>query len=276
MGEIAQYSEKTFESIKHVTDDGEEFWTARELQEVLEYSKWGNFKKVIDKAKEACINSNIELNYHFADVSKTIQMPKNATKEIEDILLSRYACYLIVQNADPRKKVVALGQTYFAVKTREKELDDFKSMTEDDRRIDLRYSIKNFNKKLAEAADNAGVINFGKFQNYGYRGLYNGENAKDIKTRKGLKKNDDILDHMGATELAANYFRITQTEEKLINDNIKGEDKANITHFNVGRKVRKTMIEISGKAPEELPAPNKSIKQIEKEKKKKQLTTNED
>lgn len=272
MKEIIHYNEKTFESIKHLTDDGEEFWTARELQEVLEYSKWGNFKKVIDKAKEACINSDVNVDYHFADVGKTIKMPKGATKEINDIILSRYACYLIVQNSDPRKKVVALGQTYFAVKTREKELDDFKNMAEDDRRIDLRYSIKNFNKKLAEAADNSGVVNFGKFQNYGYRGLYNGENAKDIKARKGLKKNDDILDHMGATELAANYFRITQTEEKLINDKIKGENKANITHYNVGKKVRKTMIEISGKAPEELPTPTKSIKQLEKEKKKKQLT----
>jgi DNA-damage-inducible protein D len=275
MSEITGYNEKTFENIKHVTDEGEEFWTARELQVVLEYSKWGNFNKVIDKAKEACINSDVNVNYHFADVSKTIKMPKNATKEIDDVILSRYACYLIVQNSDPRKKVVALGQTYFAVKTREKEIDDFKNNTEDGRRLELRHSIKGFNKRLADAASGAGVINFGKFQNYGYRGLYNGEDAKGIKARKNLSKNEDILDHMGATELAANYFRITQTEEKIINDNIKGEDNANITHFNVGRKVRKTMIEISGKAPENLPTPEKSIKQIEKEQNKKQLPEKE-
>ena len=267
---IQNYNESIFENIKHYTEDGVEFWYARELQAVLEYKKWGNFVKVIEKAKDACKTAEQSLSEHFADVGKTIAMPKGATKIIEDLMLTRYACYLIVMNGDPRKKTIALGQTYFAVQTRKQELEDdeFRTMTEDERRLHLRNDVKGFNKKLANAAQDAGVQNFGKFQNYGYRGLYNGETAADIKARKGLKKGQDILDHMGSTELAANYFRITQTEEKLRREQIKGEENANITHFRVGQKVRQTIAELGGTMPEDLPTPEKSIKQIEKEQKK--------
>ena len=267
---IQNYNESIFENIKHYTEDGVEFWYARELQAVLEYKKWGNFVKVIEKAKVACKTAEQSLSEHFADVGKTIAMPKGATKIIEDLMLTRYACYLIVMNGDPRKKTIALGQTYFAVQTRKQELEDdeFRTMTEDERRLHLRNDVKGFNKKLANAAQDAGVQNFGKFQNYGYRGLYNGETAADIKARKGLKKGQDILDHMGSTELAANYFRITQTEEKLRREQIKGEENANITHFRVGQKVRQTIAELGGTMPEDLPTPEKSIQQIEKEQRK--------
>lgn len=267
MSDIINYSEKTFEDIKHLTDDGVEFWYARELQIVLGYAKWEKFQNVIEKSTIACENSKNAVPHHFLHVGKMVKAGISE-KDIGDIQLSRYACYLIVQNGDPRKKVIALGQTYFAVKTRQQELSEFKNLDEDDRRLELRGTIKGFNKKLAETAYNAGVNNFGRFQNFGYRGLYKGETAADIKERKGLKKNEEILDNMGATELAANYFRITQTEEKIRNEQISGEDKSNDTHYKVGKTVRKTMIEISGKAPEELPLPEKSIKQIDKEKRK--------
>lgn len=263
---IEKYNENIFESIKHINEYGDEFWFARELQEVLGYKEWRNFYKVIEKAITACQGSEIPVSEHFVEVNKTIEMPKSATKSIVDLLLTRYACYLIVQNGDPRKKNIALGQTYFAVKTRQQELDDFKNLSEDDRRLELRQSVKGFNKKLFDAAQGSGVVNYGKFYNFGYKGLYNGETAQDIKARKGLNPKDDILDYMGATELAANYFRITQTEEKLRNDkSINTEDKANLTHYVVGKKVRQTMLEISGTAPEDLPTPEKSIKQLEKE-----------
>lgn len=263
------YTEKIFEEIKHIDENGDEFWYARELMGILEYLKWGNFIKVINKAKLSLKNTDITESKHFADVGKTIQMPKNATKEISDIKLTRYACYLIVQNADPRKKSVALGQQYFAIQTRKQELaeTDFEELSEDDRRLKLREDVKDFNKKLAKEAKNVGVQNFGKFQNFGYKGLYNGETADDIKKRKNLNEKEQILDHMGSTELAANYFRITQTEERLKKGDIQGEDKANNTHFNIGKKVRETMIEISGTKPEELSTPEKSIKQLQKENK---------
>ncbi|WP_312071861.1 DNA damage-inducible protein D [Anaerotignum propionicum] len=269
MENIENYSETIFESIKHINEFGDEFWYARELQEVLEYKQWRRFNDTIERAKIACEVSEIPVFEHFAEFGKTIQMPKTAVKEITDYMLTRYACYLIVQNGNPRKKAIALGQTYFAVKTRQQEITEFKNLSEDERRLELRNSVKGFNKKLFDAAQGSGVINYGKFYNYGYKGLYNGETAQDIKYRKGLNKKDDVLDYMGATELAANYFRITQTEEKLRNDNtINTEDKANLTHYNVGQKVRKTMLDISGTAPEDLPTPEKSIKQIEREHRK--------
>lgn len=269
MESIKKYNENIFESIKHTDKYGDEFWFARELQEVLEYKQWRRFNEVIEKAKISCEVSEIPVSDHFAEVGKLVDIGSNTTREIQDYMLTRYACYLIVQNGDPRKKSVALGQTYFAVKTRQQELSDFSTLTEDERRLELRQSVKGFNKKLFEAAQGSGVTNYGKFYNYGYKGLYNGETAQDIKKRKGLKSNDDVLDYMGATELAANYFRITQTEEKLRKDEtINTEDKANITHYNIGKKVRETMLEISGTAPEDLPTPDKSIKQLEKEHKK--------
>ena len=271
MADLEKYSEQIFEDVKHIDENGIEYWYARELQEVLEYKEWRNFLKVIDKAKEACENAGNIVSDHFVDVNKMINLGKGAERYIDDYKLTRYACYLIVMNGNPRKKVIALGQTYFAVQTRKQEVEDFQNLSEDLRRIRLRADVKGFNKKLAATAQNAGVENFGKFQNYGYRGLYNGETAADIKRRKKLKKNQDILDHMGSTELAANYFRITQTEEKLRKENIQGEDKANNTHYKVGKIVRKTIKEIGGTMPEDLPTPEKSIKELNKEYKNKEL-----
>lgn len=269
MDNIKKYNENIFESIKHTDEYADEFWFARELQEVLEYKQWRRFNEVIEKSKISCEVSGIPVSDHFAEVGKLVDIGSNTTREIQDYILTRYACYLIVQNGNPRKKNVALGQTYFAVKTRQQELLDFNTLADDERRLELRQSVKGFNKKLFEAAHGSGVTNYGKFYNYGYKGLYNGETAQDIKKRKGLKSNDDVFDYMGATELAANYFRITQTEEKLRKDEtINTEDKANMTHYSVGQKVRKTMLEISGTAPEDLPTPDKSIKQLEKEYKK--------
>ncbi len=269
MGSIKEYQEKIFEEIKHINEYNEEFWYARELQKVLEYKEWRNFKLVIGKAIQACENSQNSSLDHFVDVNKTIPMPKGATKEIEDIMLSRYACYLIVQNGDPRKEVIALGQTYFAVKTRQQELiDDYDRLSEDQKRLAIRNEMINHNKSLAEAADMAGVktpLEYAIFQNYGYMGLYGGLKAKDIHKKKGLKKNEKILDHMGSTELAANLFRATQTDEKLRRENVQGKAEANKTHYEVGKTVRKTIQELGGTMPEELPTPEKSIKAIEKE-----------
>ena len=266
--DIEKYNQKTFEDIKHIDNNGIEYWLARELQEVLDYKEWRNFLKVIDKARTSVEISDINILDHFVDVNKIVKAGATS-KNIGDIMLTRYACYLIVQNGDPRKKMIALGQQYFAIQTRKQEIEekDFEELSEDKRRLLLRSDVKGFNKKLAKAAQNCGVENFGRFQNAGYKGLYDGETAADIKQRKNLKKNEDILDHMGSTELAANFFRITQTEERLKKGDIKGQEKADTTHYNIGKKVRETMKEISGVLPEELPTPEKSIKQIEKEKK---------
>lgn len=271
MSDLEKYSEQIFEDIKHFDENGTEYWFARELQEVLQYKEWRNFLKVINKAKDACENAENTVSDHFVDINKMINLGKGAERIIDDYKLTRYACYLIVMNGNPRKKVIALGQTYFAAQTRKQEINDFQSLSEDLRRIQLRDDVKGFNKKLAATAQNAGVNNFGKFQNYGYRGLYDGETAADIKKRKKLGKNQDILDHMGSTELAANYFRITQTEEKLRKENIQGEDNANNTHYKVGKIVRKTIKEIGGTMPEDLPTPQKSIKELKKEYEKKKL-----
>jgi DNA-damage-inducible protein D len=259
------YSETIFESIKHIDENGIEYWYARELSRVLEYKDYRNFLVAIYKAMEACQNSGNDVLHHIGETTNMITVGKGAQRKIDDYKLSRYGCYLIIQNANPDKEIVALGQTYFAIQTRRQEIQDFESLNEDGRRIELRNTVKGFNKKLADTAQNAGVNNFGKFQNSGYKGLYNGETASDIKSRKKLKKSHDILDYMGATELAANYFRITQTEEKIRSEIIQGEENACDTHFEVGMKVRKTMIDISGKAPEELPTPTKGVQQLEKE-----------
>jgi DNA-damage-inducible protein D len=270
--DVNNYNENVFESIKKINEYGMEYWTARELATVLEYTKWNNFVNVIEKAKDACKNSKNSILDHFADVGKMIDLGKGATREIEDLILSRYACYLIVQNADPSKEIVALGQTYFAIRTRESELnEEFQHLTEDARRVAIRKELAQHNKMLADAAKDAGVSDnqeYAIFQNYGYMGLYGGLKAQDIHKRKGLKKSQKILDYMGSTELAANLFRATQTEEKLRREKIKGKQKANATHLEVGKKVRQTIKELGGTMPEDLPTPEESVVQIENKNKK--------
>lgn len=254
------YTESLFESIRHVNKYGQEFWYARDLQIALEYTEWRNFCKVIEKAKEACRGSNNAVSDHFVDVNKIVNAGATS-KDIGDIQLSRYACYLIVQNGDPRKKVIALGQTYFAVKTRQQELiENYENLSEDQKRIAIRQEMKEHNKMLVAAAKDAGVettLDYAIFQNYGYMGLYGGLKASDIKERKGLKKSQDILDYMGYEELAANLFRATQTEAKLRRENIQGKQEANKTHFEVGKKVRDTIKDLGGTMPEDLPTPEK-------------------
>ena len=262
-----------FEQIKHSNDIGQEYWSARELFKVLEYIKWDKFLNVISKAKEACKNSGLEPNDHFPRMEKLVEIGSGAMRDIGDLNLTRYACYLIIQNADPSKEVVALGQTYFAFQTRKAELIDeaFEQLeTEDEKRLFLRREMAEHNKQLADAAKAAGVIQpweYAVFQNHGYMGLYNGLGAKEIHTKKGLKKSENILDHMGSTELAANLFRATQTEEKLKREQIKGKQKANQTHYEVGKKVRQTIKELGGTMPEDLPT-HQSIKKVETKKQK--------
>lgn len=273
MANIENYSDATFERIKHINGYGQEFWYARELARVLEYKDFRNFEQIIFKAMDACKNSGNDITDHFGEVTEMVEIGSNAQRGFPSYMLSRYACYLIVMNADPRKQVVAVGQTYFAVKTRQQELvDDYDRLTEEQKRLAIRNEIKTHNKSLAEAAQMAGVetsLDYATFQNYGYMGLYGGLKAQDIKRRKGLKKSQDILDHMGSTELAANLFRATQTDEKLRRENIQGKDAANQTHFEVGAKVRQTIAELGGTMPEDLPTPEKSIKQIAREQEKK-------
>jgi len=263
-----------FEKIKHFTDEGIEFWYARELQSVLGYAKWERFSNVIEKAKMACENSKNAVQDHFPGVGKIVQAGI-LSKSVEDYQLSRYACYLIVQNGVPRKEVIALGQTYFAVKTRQQELiDGFDQLTEDQKRLAIRREMIEHNKSLAEAAKMAGVEtpkDFAIFQNMGYQGLYGGLGMKQIHARKKLKKSEKILDHMGPTELAANLFRATQTDEKLRSNKVVGKVKANETHYTVGCKVRKAIEDIGGTMPENLPTPEKSIKQIEQEQAKRNI-----
>lgn len=264
-----------FEKIKRMSEDGYEFWSARDLSKLLEYTQWRNFENVISKAKISCENNNEKIENHFADVSDMVEIGSGAEREIEDVRLSRFACYLIIQNADPSKKIVALGQAYFAVKTRQKELIDIEEKKlieseENQKRLFLREEMKKHNKYLAEAASDAGVkepIDYAIFQDYGYKGLYGGLGNKDIHAKKGLKKSQQILDHMGSTELAANLFRATQAEEKLRRENVKGKQKANQTHFEVGQKVRQTIKDLGGTMPEDLPT-GEAIKKIEREERK--------
>ena len=267
-----------FEQIKEVDDSGNEFWGARKLAKVLEYTDFRNFMSVVAKAKKACEKSDQLIENHYVDFNEMVSIGSGAERSMSSVKLSRYACYLIVQNADPSKKVVALGQTYFAVQTRMQEIqqmDDYNQLsTEDERRLFLRNEMKKHNLQLADAAKNAGVIQpfeYAVFQNHGYMGLYGGLGAKQIHAVKGLKKSQQILDHMGSTELAANLFRATQTEEKLKKDKIKGKVKANKTHFEIGKKVRKTIEEIGGTMPEDLPTAD-SIKKLEKAKEPKKIS----
>lgn len=275
--EIVEHHHQTFESIKQVDEDGSEYWLARQLAPLLEYLQYRNFQPVLAKAKESCKKSGHDSDDHFADVRNMVDIGSGARRRIPDVRLSRYACYLVVQNGDPSKPVIANGQTYFAVQTRRQELSDeerFEGASEDDRRIILRGELKMHNNALSAAANDAGVetpLDYAIFQDHGYRGLYGGLTAKGIHQRKGLKKSHQILDHMGSTELAANLFRATQTEEKLRRDNVQGKGRANATHNEVGKKVRKAIEDIGGTMPEDLPTPDTSIQQLERLKKRAEL-----
>lgn len=259
---------KTFESIKHTSNDGNEFWYARELATVLEYVEWRNFAKVLNRAMLACKNSGYQTSDHFVEVNKIVEAGVSS-KPVIDFKLTRYACYLIVQNGDPRKEVIALGQTYFAIQTRRQEVADyFNLLDEDNKRLVIRGDIKQWNQMLAESAHNAGVISdeeYAAFQNAGYMGLYGGLKVEDIHKKKGLKKSDRILDYMSSPELIANLFRISQTEEKLKKDKVATADAANEIHFIVGKEVRGTIERVGGTMPEDLPVPSKSISSIERE-----------
>jgi DNA-damage-inducible protein D len=263
---------KSFEAIKHLSEDGHEFWYARELAMALEYVQWRNFTKVLDRAKLSCENSGYAIADHFAEVSKIVEAGATS-KPVVDFMLTRYACYLIVQNGDPRKEVIALGQTYFAIQTRRQEVADyFNQLDEDNKRLVIRGDIKQWNQMLAEAAHNAGVMSdedYAAFQNAGYMGLYGGMKVEDIHKKKGLKKNDRILDFMSSTELIANLFRISQTEEKLKKDKAATADAANEIHFIVGREVRGTIERVGGTMPEDLRTPSKSISDVERNQLKK-------
>ena len=259
-----------FDSIKQLDDEGNEYWYARDLQGVLEYSEWRNFYKIIEKAKNACKASGHAVQSEFVDVNKLVDVGANLQRSIQDIVLSRYACYLIAMNGNPRKEVIALAQTYFAVKTHEQE--QLELQKEDSLRLQIRQDIKEHNISLAEAANQAGIKepkDYAIFQNEGYKGLYGGLGVKQIHAKKGLKKSHKILDHMGSTELAANLFRATQTDEKLRREGIKGKENANKVHHDVGAKVRQTIKELGGTMPEDLDTPKKSIQQIKKESQKK-------
>ena len=261
---------KSFEDIKHIDENGVEFWYARELMPILQYSNWQNFEKIIDKAKISCENSGISVFEHFIDVNKLSKRANNAEVEIKDYELTRYACYLIAQNGDSRKKVIALAQTYFAVQTRKQEITEkeYSMLTEDEKRFYQRNLTRKGNYSLNQTAKKAGVKNFDKFHNAGYKGLYNGETADDIAKRKRLRYREDILDNMGSDELIANLFRISQTEQKLKKDNIQTEKEANKTHFDIGKNIREVIAKNGGTMPEDLPTPKKSLKQLEKENKK--------
>lgn len=271
---IEQIHHQSFEDIKHIDKDGNEFWYARALGKLLGYSDFRNFTNVIQKAKEACKNSGQDILEHLVEVNEQLKFGQGAEQPYSSFALSRYACYLIVQNADPSKPIVANGQTYFAIQTRRQELQDdekFTQLKEDEKRFFLRNELIEHNKQLVDTASKSGVetsLDFAIFQNHGYKGLYGGLDAKGIHHKKGLKKSHKILDYMGSTELAANLFRATQAEEKLKKDGISDKHSANQTHHEVGKKVRQTIEELGGTMPEDLEVPEKSIVKIEKEQKK--------
>ncbi len=269
--ELSHNTQTIFEQLKRVDENGNEYWSARELSKVLEYSEYRHFIPVINRAKEACTNSGHDIADHFEDFLEMVTIGSGAQRKTESVKLSRYASYLIVQNADPNKEIVAQGQTYFAVQTRIQEIqqmDEYNSLsTEDERRLFLRAELAKHNTQLAAAAKDAGVIqplDYAIFQNHGYMGLYGGLDAKGIHAKKGLKKSQQILDHMGSTELAANLFRATQAEEKLRRENIQGKSNANKAHYEVGKKVRQTIEELGGTMPEDLPTVD-SVKKLERQ-----------
>ena len=266
MNDIEEYKEKIFEDIKHSDENGDEYWCARELQQMLGYKEWRYFQAVIEKAQIACSQSNNNINHHFG-VNTKIVKTGISEKTIIDYKLSRYACYLIVQNANPKYDNVALGQTYFAVQTRKMELTEleYSKLSEEEKRLYRRKQTRDGNKILYKIARKKGVKNFDRFTNAGYKGLYNGETADDIAKRKGLRYREDILDNMGSAELGANIFRITQTEALLERQNIPSEKTATDTHYIVGKAVRDTIKKLGGTMPEDLPTPKKSIKELEEE-----------
>ena len=262
-------NQSLFESIKHIDKYGNEYWYARELQKVLEYKEWRKFEGVVLKAMNACEGSKNQVLDHFVGADKMINLAKGGKRKIIDYILSRYACYLIVQNCDPRKEVIALAQTYFAIQTRKQEL--LEDLSEDKKRLIMRNKVKKGNLGLSRTAINSGVKNLAEFHNAGYKGLYNGETADDIFKRKKLRYREDILDNMGSVELGANLFRITQTDNKLKNDKVDNEYTANSVHYIVGKEIRNTIEKLNGIMPENLSTPNKSIKEIEKENKNSNL-----
>ena len=266
ISQIKEYTNKMFEDIKHYDEEGNEYWDARELQKVFEYKEWRKFDGVIKKAMDACENSNIDVNQQFVGADKLSKRANNTVVKIRDYKLSRYACYLIAQNGDSRKDVIALAQTYFAIQTRKQELSEkeYSELSENEKRFYQRNLTKKGNYSLNITAKNAGVKNFDKFHNSGYKGLYNGETANDIAKRKGLRYRDDILDNMGSEELADNLFRIVQTEAKLKKDKIKGETSANEVHYKMGSDIRKFIKKQGGTMPECLSTPEKSLKELEK------------
>ncbi len=264
-----KYTTTIFENIKNIDEKGNEFWSARELQKVLEYKEWRKFFCVIEKAKDACNNSGVNIYDHFVEMAKMVEIGSGAKRKQSDYRLSRYACYLIVQNADSRKKVVALGQTYFAFQTRKQEIteQEYDLLSDDDKRFYQRKLTRRGNYTLQKVAAAAGVKNMAEFHNAGYKGLYNGETADDIFKRKKLRYREDILDNMNEDELVANLFRINQTKQKLLRDKVQGENKAKDVHYEVGKKVRKAIADIGGMMPEEMPTPEKSLKELERERK---------
>jgi len=269
MNELKEYKEKMFEDIKHIDENGNEYWYARELMKVLEYKEWRKFNRVIQKAMEACNGSNYYILDHFVLEDKMVSIGSNTKRNINDYKLSRYACYLIVQNCNPRIIIIALAQTYFAIQTRKQELADneYNVLTEDEKRIYRRNQVRKGNYNLNKTAINSGVKDLARFHNAGYKGLYNGESANDIFKRKKLRYREDILDNMESEELADNIFRIAQTDAKLKRDNVDNEYIANSVHYEIGKIVRKAIKEAGGTMPEDLPTPNKSLKELEKENK---------
>ena len=270
MNELKECTEKMFEDIKHIDEEGKEYWLARELQSTLGYHQWRSINDLIIRAKVACKESKYNVYDHFAVQRKMIKLAKGATRKVIDYKLSRYACYLIVMNGNPNKEVIALAQTYFAIQTRKQELSEkeYSMLTEDEKRFYQRNLTRKGNYSLNMVARNVGVRNFDKFHNAGYKGLYGGEIANDIAKRKKLRYREDILDNMNEDELVANLFRINQTKQKLLKDKVQGESNASDIHYEVGKKVRKAIKDIGGTMPEDMPTPKKSLKELEKENKK--------
>ncbi len=270
MNEIKEYTEKVFEDIKHIDEFGNEYWLARELGKILEYGEFRKFLPSIKKAMISCEKSGQNVDNHFAQMDVMVDIGSNAKRKLKDYRLTRYACYLIVQNSDSSKPVVAIGQTYFAIQTRKQELSEkeYNELTEDEKRLYNRKQVKKLNFNLNKTAVNSGVKDLARFHNAGYKGLYNGETADDIFKRKGLRYREDILDNMGSEELADNIFRMAQTDAKLKRDNVDNEYTANSVHFEVGKKVRNTIKELGGTMPEDLPTPDRSLKEIETERKR--------